>query len=1198
MATEWTDAQKDAIDREAKGILVSAAAGSGKTAVLVEHIIRMIKGGCDVSELLVSTFTKAAAASMKEKIYNALYTEHLRDPKNAHIRRQLTMVYGADIGTIHSFCSRLIRSCFFEAGVPADFRLASDDEARIMRTRVMSRTLDEMFEEGGEDFLRAGEMFVRKNSDKRFSELILSIYDKLVALPFYDEALSDAQRACDIPDGGFSDTPFARELLSSLRATAEAYLDIYESLSGAYENTEKYGSLFSWEKALLSSFTKDGLSWDEAYERLHGIAFPAFPRKQKKDDEIFHYRYKDVRDAMKKDLERMRDSVFTDTDASVSSDMRGMLPAVRGLCGTVRAFVKNYTAEKESAGILDFNDLEQITVSLLWERGEDGTLRETELAKTVSARYSQIFIDEYQDLNTIQELIFRALSKNDGENLFMVGDVKQSIYGFRQANPRIFLEKYGRFSKEKDAGENALILLSTNFRSRTPVLDSVNAVFSEIMSAYAGELDYTEDEYLNENQLYPESDERFTTELYLIKRKKKKDSEETDAPAEEDTQGEELSKSEEEARLAANLIRSMTAEGFPIFNVKAKTSRPVRYGDFAILLRSINPRAAVFEKALIEAGIPVSTQSKEDFFSDPDVLLVTSLLRTVDDPLKDIPLAAVMRSPVFGFTDDEIMEIRFIKRSAPLYEAVKTAAGAGDKKCADMLSYIERARLMSRDMSAPEFLSYLYESTMIKAILGGLPGGETRINKLDTLLSVAADYERSHYRGLFNFILYIDYLIDNKIEVSPKRTPGESDNAVKIMSIHKSKGLEFPICIVADLDKRFNSEDLREPVLYDRELGFGCDFFDSERLIVYPTAAKTAITQKMKRRAIAEEMRVLYVAMTRAQEKLILIGTCGDIDDKLKKIKASAVGNSGYFTLKSSSYLDFLLRGFKIYTVVMPLPGERARLSLPSGELLLTVLENGGEAAWEPPAKDVKKEGAGEEDAALIRDRLSFKYAFSQYAAIPSKLSATEIKGRLMEVPEPYGQPEYIKPPTRLRVPDFYKKKSGEEDAALERGTAMHLFMELCDFEETDSPEKLRAQTDGFVSSGRMTERQAEMLDYAMLWRFFETPLFMRMKRAKRLYREKRFFLSADAADFYSVPPGGAGIMVQGVIDCFFEDESGECVLIDFKTDRTDDEAKLKARYGGQLDIYRRAISEVFGRRCREVYIYSFYTGKLISFEA
>ncbi|MBR2742566.1 MAG: helicase-exonuclease AddAB subunit AddA [Clostridia bacterium] len=1198
---EWTKEQRRAITARAEGILVSAAAGSGKTAVLVERIISMIKGGADVSEILVSTFTNAAAASMRDKIYRALYDEHLNRPEDSHIRRQLTMVYSADIGTIHSFCKRLIRSCFFEAGVSPDFRIASDDEARIMKARVMSRTLDELFEQGDADFLCAGEMFVRKSSDKRFSRLLLSLYEKLVALPFYEDALDRAVDACDIgEDADLSDSVFGRELLIKLRVMAEAYLSVYENLEPDYSADEKYAQTFGREIGLLRSLAKSCLTWDEAYELLCGAEFPKFPAiDRKKDDEAKHYRYKDVRDVLKDDLKPFCDKIFTDRSASLAEDIRGMLPAVRGLRLAILAFAKNYGEEKTAAGILDFNDLEHTAVALLCKRDEDGAIKKTELSKTLSKRYRQIFIDEYQDLNTIQELIFQALSRDEGKNLFMVGDVKQSIYGFRQANPRIFLEKYAKFSKEQDAKENALILLSTNFRSRAQVIDAVNAVFSEIMSVYAGELSYTRAEFLYHNDLYnaPEADN--TTEFYLIQPEKKDADGGKDGGDGDGADEEELSSTEREARLAAKLILSKINEGFPVFDTKSKTSRPASFGDFAVLLRSVNPYAAVYEKTFAELQIPVSSQSKDDFFTDPDVLLILSILRVIDNPMLDIPLAAVMRSPIFNFSDDEIMTIRLGGADMSLYDAVGANARAGCKKCAHMLRYIEKARLLSKDMTAPELLDHIYESTSVKALLLGLRGGASRVKKLQTLFKIACDYEQSHYSGLFGFILYIDYLIENNIEIESSGSVDEGADAVKIMSIHKSKGLEFPVCIVAGLGKKFNTTDLSEPVLFEEKLGLGCDFFDAQRLIYYPTAAKLALKERLERRAFSEEMRTLYVAMTRAMEKLILIGTGKYTAKSAGLLGTLSAADNGYFTTKAKSFLDLLLRGFKVYEAGEITEGSRVALPLScGGELSFVLLSDAGEVS--PAFASSGEEAADGEvpDTSFIRERLCFEYPFAQYAAVPQKLSATEIKGRLMEVEKPYEQPMYIKHAGELKTPEFYKRKHGEADGSAERGTAMHLFMELVDFSKTNCEKELKAQAEAFAAAGRMTPRQAEMLDYGALMRFFGTEIFARMKRARALYREKRFFMASDASLFYDVEPGGADIMVQGVIDCFFEDENGAAVLIDFKTDKTSDEDVLRRRYKGQLDVYKRAVSEVFGLECAEVYVYGFYAGRLVSFGA
>jgi len=737
VSTKWTNDQKRAIDSSAEGILVSAAAGSGKTAVLVERIINAVKNGTDINELLVSTFTKAAAANMREKIYKALASEYAKNPLDKRLRRQLSSVYAADIGTIHSFCVKLIRKNF----TAPEFRLISEDEARIMKNRVMSRTLDELFEEGNPDFIEAGDMFVRRSTDKGFSALLLSLYAKLTALPYWEDVLDNAVNSYNSISGDLSEKKFGQTMIEKLNMCAAAYLELYDAIKEQYMYSEVYGGLFSFEYERLQKLSRSDITYDGAYKELSDFIFPSYPRKKKTTIEEEHYTYKSIRDELKDEISSLRENLFPFDSASAAEELMAGASAIRGVAYALKAFEKNYRNEKDSINALDFSDLEHFTLKLLYTKNENGEMEKSALAYDVSRRYKEIFIDEYQDLNSIQECIFLALSKDNGRNLFMVGDVKQSIYGFRQANPNIFLQKYATFSKDESALENACITLAKNFRSRGGVLDAVNMVFENIMSPYVGGLFYGKDEILYKNELFEQGAGNYSPELFIIDTPK--DSASGD---EEDKSGLYL-----EAHLAAQRILSIMAGECEVYDVKSGTLRPAKFGDFAILMRSVKNKDVIFEQVLSEYGIPVDSQSKTDFFSAPDVMLVTSILRVIDNPTLDIPLVSIMRSPVFSFDDDEIMQIK-MSHGGSMFDAVRSEARDGCKKCERMLDYIDKVRFISKDMTVPELIEYIYETTHIRNFVSGFSDGEMRLMKLDTLYQIACEYEASHYKGLFNFV--------------------------------------------------------------------------------------------------------------------------------------------------------------------------------------------------------------------------------------------------------------------------------------------------------------------------------------------------------------------------------------------------------------------------------------------------------------
>ncbi len=1184
MSFTLTTEQHAAVHDRGGGLLVSAAAGSGKTRVLVERLLtRVADEGRNVDEFLIITYTRAAAAQLRSRIAEGLGERLAKSPMDRHLRRQTTLVYKAQISTIHAFCSVLLRENAHLLDISPDFRLCDEGEASVLMAQALGDVLDERYEklEDDSDFVQLVDVMAAGRDDSRVVEIVLDIYYRIQSHPNPRRWLGEQEAAFDldgVADAG--DTAWGGLLLGYTERTARYWVDKIRQAWHLAQKDEKLRAAYAPslnETAaaldLLCGATAKG--WDAASSAAD-IPFPRFGQVRGGcDDPDAQERVKAIRDRCKKQMVKVK-TLFQDSSSTLMEDIRTVRPAMRGLFALVRDFASAYYAEKNRRGLLDFSDLEHQSLRLLV--GEDG--HPTETAALWAGRYAEIMVDEYQDTNEVQNAIFTALSRGE-QNLFMVGDVKQSIYRFRLADPTIFLRKYNTFKPytSASAGESRSVTLTRNFRSRREVLASVNDLFEAVMSADFGEMDYTERERLVAGGDFPEQ-AGCATEFNVI-----------DCGQQGIGEDGKTDKNFTEARFAAARIRQMLDEGFPVSDGEGGT-RPVRPGDIVILLRSPGTSLHHYTRALTEQELPWQAEAAEDFFASAEVSVALSFLQIADNPRQDIALISVLRSPVYGFDGDRLAELR-AGGEGDFYSALEAAAERGEEDCAVFLKELERLRLMACDLSSHGLLWQIYERTNLPALFSALRGGQARRDNLYTLYELARQFESTGHRGLFGFLSHLNRLRESGVRISASGGGGET-GGISILSIHRSKGLEFPVVLLCGLAKRFNREDMRRPVLFHPGLGVGPRAIDRERMVQYTTLPRLAVAMQLESEMMAEELRLLYVAMTRAQEKLIMTYTLGTGAGELVKLREDIARPVAPQALAACASA-----GQWVLLALMSRP-EAAHLRQAAG------MQTGGEpetsgAVWDirlancacwhtPPARLQKGEDKGESlspDLGLA-GRLTWENPYKVLSDVPSKITATQLKGRFMdeEAAEETG------PSRRDALFSAQRPRFTAEKAALtpaERGVAVHLAMQHIDFEKTGSLAEIELELDRLATLLLITPEQRQAVPPEKILSFFASETGAALLGAKTVHREFKFSLLVPACEYYDRLPPDEELLMQGVIDCWFETRKG-ITLVDFKTDAVvGDALMLRAKeYRPQVEAYSRALESITGKKVRRRILWFF----------
>lgn len=1237
MERKWTLAQKSAIDTRDCNVLVSAAAGSGKTAVLVERIISMITDpdkNIDIDRLVVVTFTKAAAAQMKDKIRKALDSMLDENPGDVNLLRQITLLNNAQITTIDSFCLWIIRNHFPEVNLDPGFRIMDEGEKKLIENDVLEDVLEEFYAEADEEFFNLVDAFGMGRDDSGLVSIIDKIYRFSRSNPWIDEWFDECML---VYDDETYDNPAIKELYDSIKNALLDYRDKYNRLveicsepAGPAAYTGALQSDLLGIKEMINS-----QDFGELGRRIRIFSFEALSRKKDAgaDPDIKEY-VKGQRKLFKDYIGRLNDKIFLKDDEGIFADMQGAGIQIRTLLKVAKVYAKRVSEVKREKGIIDFNDMEHLALSILVKK-EDGKLVYTETADKLANRFEEILIDEYQDSNQLQEVILNAVSKTrlsgENNNIYMVGDVKQSIYKFRLACPELFIEKYDTYG---ETGDNVRIELQKNFRSRENVLECANDVFSHIMNKNFSGIGYDESVRLNAGFPYPEySDSNYGDEA----------NKSTDVILISSENEEEATTRELEADRLAKLIEGIVSSGVNVYDADENIYRPAEYRDIVILTRSVTGWADTFADALMDRGIPAYTDSSTGYFSVREIQVILSMLTIVDNPVQEISLAAAMMSYFGGFTAAELGMVRKLGREHAdknthnnLYEHLKVTAGLGEDgnaldgagikfggademqesdvkqlsgKCALFLAKLTEYR----DKSSVEPLydlcwEMIYDSGYYDYV-GTMPAGAQRQANLNVLLERAAGYGKSSYSGLFNFLRYIERLKKFDEDFAEGAASLDNENLVRIMSIHKSKGLEFPIVILAGAHKSINFMDATAPVLVDQNLGIAVDYVDLKRRTKTPTIIKGAMARRIVRESISEEERLLYVAMTRAREKLIITGVVKDADKILEKYRGSAkqLEADGMLSFADSenikNYLDMImpvclmdsdkLKGS--FKVMVDAGEDSCADADESGELAGAANVAGtGELADEIkeavtyPLLDELPEYVPDDNAAG-----RMKLTVSQLKAMQSDDDSEEnaymdesVKAALKkEADDEQTDSEAMVEPSNSIIPKFISGKEVKL-AANERGSAYHRVMECLDYSVSVNLEGVKADIESMLETGKMDELQVKSVNPWDINTFVQSDTGRRVANAVNygsVRREQPFVFEYE------------GQLIQGIIDLYFE-EDGELVIVDYKTDRvnksTAGEQELVKRYAIQLDYYAKALAQLTGKYVKEKIIYSFTLGK------
>lgn len=1183
---KWTEEQQKVIDTRDQNILVSAAAGSGKTAVLVARILALVTDPAhpvDIDRLLIVTFTNAAAGEMRQRIRDALEARAEEAPEDAHLQRQLVLIHNAQITTIHSFCLQVLRNHFHMIGLDPGFRIADEGEMLLLWQDVMKETLEEAYHqsaqaahtEEAEEFRQMSEQLAPGKDDQAVQNALLQVYQFSLGQPWPLEWLARCRMAyCRLDE---EKAPVEPDWVRfAVNDTKRVLSDVREEILYAIGLCQAEHGPYMYEKAL-----QDDLAMVETLQAADGYreiakAFAesgTYTRLSTKKDESVSKEQKEqvqeLRARIKDALASVRVQYFYDRPEVLEEAFYASGVAVRALTRLVERFMEKLAEKKREKNVLDFSDLEHLALEILVLHSETGA-QASPAALEYAEQFEEIMIDEYQDSNLVQELIINSVAGRGRSeaNRFMVGDVKQSIYRFRLACPELFLEKYQTYREREDA---CRIDLHKNFRSRSEVLDGVNEIFRQIMTENLGGIVYDKDAMLYPGAVFaPDSGEVTRIPECLL------------------LDPEDQDRREAEARLVGMQIQQMVGS-FPIWDAKLSAYRPMAYRDIVILLRTVSGWAETFGEVLGDMGIPCFTGSQKGYFSAVEVRTVLAYLEVLDNPVQDIPLAAVMRSPIGGFSDEALAKIRSASEERRFYDCCVAYRDSGEDAALRLeldvfFGQLENFREKAAYTPIHLLLWEILDATGYGAYAAALPAGQQRKANLDMLVEKAIAYEATSYRGLYHFIRYMESLKRYEVDYGEASLGTEADDTVRIMSIHKSKGLEFPVVFVSGLGKQFNETERRGRLALHPSFGIGCDYVDTTLRLRQPSLLKKVIQKTSAMENLGEELRILYVAVTRAKEKLILTGTLTDAAQKLEACQ-SLNGRQEeplpYSTLAgASSYLDWVLPALLQHSgedcfllrVISAgeLPREREKAKASD---LWRVLEHPKE---EPEAKRYLERVFSEE------------YPYKEEQAVFAKVSVSELKKQPGFLEENESLELYPAKEHKATVPRFRAAETPVRGSA--RGTIYHTFMENLDFHKKDM---LETQLEEWIKCGKMTRDEAAAVCISDIRRFLESNIGHRMERAEeggRLHREQPFVLGVPAHEIRSSWQSEELVLVQGIIDAWFEEDGG-IVIVDYKTDRVRTMQTLAERYHIQLEAYAKAVERLTGKPVKECGIYSFCLG-------
>lgn len=1197
---QFTDDQQRVIDARKKNILVSAAAGSGKTAVLVERIIKMVTEGenpPDIDKLLVVTFTSAAAAEMRERILAGINLRLMDNPGSEHLQRQAALVYNAKITTIHSFCLEVIRNYFNEIGLDPAFRIADEGELKLIKKDVMKEMLEDKYDEGDPGFLHFVETYTRGSNDNALEELIEKVYDFILSFPIPESALKKYTE--DAKKTGSDEILNSPGMLYLLGYIQNMLKGMEKNLTRALDITQKPDGPYMYAQALESDLLKieELLKAGNDYQKFSAILSQTkFDTLSRKSDDTVSPEKKEtvkaIRNDVKECLKKIQEKFFfADLEEILRCEVKSK-KAMSTLFGLVKEYMERVSAAKKDKNIIDFQDMEHYALKLLVKE-DNGILYPTKVAEDYRDYFEEVIVDEYQDSNLVQEFILEAVSgeKCGKYNRFMVGDVKQSIYRFRQARPELFMEKYLEYPRKGD--KCSLFNLSMNFRSRQEVLSSTNGVFSQIMTDSFGGIVYDNAAALHYGATYYKGQDNYESELLLIEKPGKEDKDDA---------------KEREAYVVAKKIQELVGS-LQVYDKNMGTTRRAQYKDMVILLRSNKGWDDIFKKVLTEEMIPCHTESKSGYFDAPEIRNVIEFLKVLDNPIQDIPLFGVMTSVFGGFSDEEMAVIKAggeDLKGERLYYLVKRYGETQSDDLAEkinvFLNKIDGYRKKSRYVPIRALLWQLFTEHDYIAVVSAMKGGEQRCANVELLLQKASVYEQTSYFGAFHFVRYLQQLMEKEVDYGEADILDEQADVVRIMSIHKSKGLEFPICFVAGLGKKFNFMDTYQVLVTDTQLGVGTECIDYEKRLQSRTLSKNIIVQKMLNDALAEEIRVLYVAFTRAREKLILSACITDPEKNMEGISQYEKEER-----EPLSVCELSKATRPIQYVLMSLADEKTRQAfsvqciksedMPILRTQTEIMEQYTENTFSSRALEI----SSGEMVKNINARLDYQYPNQNLAGLYTKTTVSELK-KAAYSEEDGAKPMFNAKEDATILPKFLK---GEEKIpGTMRGNAYHKVMEVFPFhsypKETMLTEDMVQEViNKAADNGKIPKEYIHLVQYKKICNFLNSSLGKRMRCAAiegKVYREQPFVYGIPANRLSEEFPSKETVLIQGIIDAYFE-EKESIVLLDYKTDVINEEDALVKRYQIQLNYYAEVLEKLLKKPVSDIMIYSFYLEKEIKLQ-
>ncbi|MCT4597792.1 MAG: helicase-exonuclease AddAB subunit AddA [Vallitalea sp.] len=1222
----WTTEQQKVINTRNRNLLVSAAAGSGKTAVLVERIIQMITDShnpVDIDSLLVVTFTNAAASEMRQRISEALEKKIDENPEDRYLHKQLSLLPNSNIMTIHAFCLNVIKNNFHLINLDPSFRVADETELTLLKSDIVKEVLEEhyMMEEN-EDFIALIESYATGKSDNRIEELIIELYRFSMSNPWPNKWLNEKVEELNINNQeDFNELHWIKYITDLLKKEIPLYIRLLEHCEQICNSDN--GPIGYLDTIILDMKNIKALedmlnsSYSDISQKIVEIKFGAIGRCKKDVDKQLMTMVKDIRDDIKESLNKIQTEFFYKSKDSIIEDINNTYPVIKALVNLVEQFSNKYQETKAEKNIIDFNDIEHFALNILISEDEEGNKIPSQVALELQDTFNEIMIDEYQDSNLVQETILTSVSKVSKEmpNIFMVGDVKQSIYKFRLAKPELFMEKYRTYSNEESSYQK--IDLYKNFRSRKSVIDSTNYIFSQIMSSEYGDVIYDDRASLHLGASYEDYKEGLiagATEVIIVNE------------CDNDNNEEEITSTELEAKVVADRIKHLVKGDNPynIYDKKLGKYRPAMYKDIVILMRSTSSSSGIFVEELLKYDVPAYTDATSGYFDTIEVKTIISLLKIIDNPRQDIPLISILRSPIVGCNASELVRIKEVFPSGEFYDAYHQyiIGSINDDKLSQKLikfnDMLNSWRKKAVYMPLNELILNIYEESHYYNYVSVMTGGRQRQANLNLLIDKSIKYESTSYKGLFNFIRYLEKIHKYSIDMGEAVIFGESENLVRIMSIHKSKGLEFPIVFIASMGKQFNMQDINKPILLHQDLGFGPKYVNYEQRYETKTIPKSIISHKIKNESLSEELRILYVALTRAREKLILVGSCKDISKKADKVSKYLFFDEILLSTKlisnGRSYIDWIMP-----TLLRHKNGQVIRELINNNFINFIDEIYNHEASFEIKVISVNDILDKEEQLFNARtetyenllnwdidknysdyskeyfdNHLNWKYPHEDAVLKPVKVSVSEIKRQSLpdETIEHEEMFENIEP---------YKPKFVEESLKLtpsQRGTAFHKVMQHIDFLQLNKYDYIEKYLLSLQQLDIITEKERNSISIKSILQFSKSNLLKRMidaEEKKQLKREVPFVIGIKASSIYKDSSIDEKILVQGVVDCYFI-EDDEIVLVDYKTDfiRKNEEDVLINRYKKQMELYSNALESITHKTVKQCILYAFSIGEEI----